>query len=104
MFKIDGNNEVTFGGDILSINVMKYVKMTLFFMAYLFLILLTHIAWQISMNYLYVDWITTIFRMINVVLWIALTPVFIGFVIIILVKGVLDWELHKLKIRGLNKR
>lgn len=101
-FVIKGNNEFTLGGDLVQINFNKYYKIGLFFLSYLLLIFITFTTWQISINFLFLNIAASIFNFLFTVLIYLLAPVFVAFVIIGLVKIVLDVKLHDLASRGLK--
>lgn len=100
---IRGDNEFQMG-KLVSINVGKYIKMGLFFLSYLFFIFVSYLAWQISTNFLWISAGSVVFRLIFITLWIALAPLFIAFVVIALVKWVIDIKLEKLAKRNLKVR
>ena len=98
---IDGRNEFDLGGRVLSINFNKYYKIGLFFLGYLFLIWSFFMAWEIS-QLLTLNWANAVFHFMFNLLWILLAPVFLVFVIISLIKWMLDLELQKLGDRNLK--
>lgn len=101
---MDDRNEFTLRGTLLKVNFNKYWKQGLYFLAYLCLIFIAFISWQISAKFLWHDFTTTIFYTTHLVLWIALLPLFIVFVIISLIKWMADLELMNLAKRNLPKR
>ena len=102
-WSIDGENKFEMGG-ILEVNFNKYIKIGLAFLSYLFLILTTFFAWQISYKFLDFDFVSSLFKTIFTALWYLLIPFFLGFMTILLIKAIADIELHNMKIRGLKPR
>ena len=100
---LKGDNEFHMG-KLISINFIKYVKMGLFFLSYLFFIFVFYLAWQISANFLWITAGSDIFRLMFIILWIILAPLFIAFVIIALVKFMADLRLEELAKRNLRTR
>ncbi len=102
-FIIDTDHEYDTGGKLIMINYNKHIKFGLFFISYLFLIFTVFFAWQISLNFLYLTWTSTILKVIHTFLWIMLFPVFFGLVILTFVKIFLDARLQELGDRGLKE-
>lgn len=100
---INGKNEFQMG-KVIKVNYAKYLKQGLFFISYLLLTFMFGMIWVISENYLNFDIGTAIFQTIFTVLWIAIFPIFIMFVIFSLIKYVLDLKLENLHKRNLSVR
>ena len=103
-FLINGKNEFSMGGDILKINFNKYLKQLLFFIAYLFFMFTTWIAWSISDKFLDLGIGSTIFYYAFIISWIFFFPILIAFTTISIISWILDLKLHKMKERGLKPR
>lgn len=103
-FTIDGKNEFSMGGDLIKVNFNKYYKGFLFLLAYLFAIFTSYLTWQVSAQFLFMDWGSVIFKTIHNILWIGFFPLMILLIIIGFVKWLADVELHKLAERGLKPR
>ena len=103
-FTIDGKNEFSMGGDLIKVNFNKYYKGFLFLLAYLFSIFTSYLTWQVSAQFLFLDWGSVIFKTIHNILWIGFFPLMIILIIIGFVKWLADVELHKLAERGLKPR
>ncbi len=100
---IDGENKFDMG-KLVKINYGKYLKQGLFFLSYLLLTFVSGMTWVISENYLDFAIGTRIFELIFTILWIAIFPVLLMFVIFSLIKWTADLKLHKLKVRNLPQR
>lgn len=103
-YSLDGKNKYTMGGDLIELNINKFFKLGLFFAGYLFMIFSSYIAWQISFQFLLLDFGTAIFKTLFTTLWIFAIPLFIFVVIMGIMKWLFDLELHKLAERGLKPR
>lgn len=101
-FKIEGKNEFDVGGGLIKINFNKYYKFALFFLSYLLLIFISFTTYQISLNFLFLTLASTIFYFIFETLYILLVPIFFIFVIVNLVKIILDSKLQDLANRHLK--
>jgi len=103
-FTIDGKNEFSMGGDLINVNFNKYYKGFLFLLAYLFAIFTSYLTWQVSAQFLLLDFGTAIFKTIFQMLLWALPLIIFLLVIIGFVKWLADVELHKLAERNLKPR
>lgn len=101
---IDGKNEFDVGGGLIKVNLNKYYKLGLFFLSYLLLIFIAFVSWQVSVNFLFLNFASTVLNIIHLILWILLGPLFILAVIIGLVKWFLDAKLITMAERGLKVR
>jgi len=98
------SNEKDSYGGILAINYKKYTKIILFFVSYLLLLWISWTAWNISQGFFFIDAGTNFFKTIFYTLLTILLPLFIGFVIFIIVVAIQDLKLEKLAKRGLSPR
>ena len=103
-FGIDGSNQVNDLGYV-QVNYKKYVKFGVFTLSYVVLVWLFFLSWKISENFLFLEFTTTFFRMITLILLGVGGPLFIGIVIFLMILGfVKDSQLEKLSKRGLKPR
>ena len=100
---INTEHEYDLGGKLITLNYNKHIKFGLFFLSYLLLIFTIFTAWQITLNFLFLAFTSTILQIIHTILWIFLFPVFIGLTILSLIKIVLDAKIHELGERGLKE-
>ena len=106
-YSIDGNNKFTIGDKgepLVELNSGKYIKLFLYLLSYLFLWMLTWISWQISLNFLLIDGLTNVIRLIFIIETIFWFPLILIIVSIGLVKHFADVNLEKTTRRGLFPR
>lgn len=101
---VDGRNEFTMGGDLVKISVGKYVKLACFLFGYFFFWLLTFFVWQTSKLFLLFASLTTILETIFILTSYLFIPFILIITILLIIKVILDAELHKLSKRGLRPR
>lgn len=99
--KMDGKNTYTMSG-LVELNHGKYLKMGLFFLSYLFLLFTFFLAYQVSTQFLFLGFASTVFEIGHTVLWIAFFPIFLVFVVLALIQWVIDIRLADLTKRGLR--
>lgn len=104
VMNIDGRNEFTMGGDLVKINYAKYLQIFMFAMAYMFLIFVNYLSWQIADKFLILDSLAVLFKILFTILWIFAIPLLIALVVFGFVKWLLDTKLHKLQLRNLKPR
>lgn len=98
---IEGSNERDDRGRVVGVNYKKYLKMGLFFLAYILLIWLSFNLWNVSENFLTLGFLTLFFKSMTYILISALTPVFLIFAIFIFVQLFVDKRFQALFERGL---
>lgn len=104
-YSLNTNNQFDFGGQLIKINLNKYLKFGLFYLSYILLIILVFFIRQVTENFLFLSFTANLFRVIFLFLVIMFFPLFlIGLVLMFLRFLLLDYELLKLKKRGLTKR
>jgi len=103
-FAIKGDNEFDVGGEILKVNMNKYIKLGLAYLSYLLFVFVIFFSWQITLNFLFLNFIADILRMFFMILMYLAFPLFLLTVVVSLMKWFLDMKLQKLAERGLPKR
>jgi len=103
-FSLNGDDTWTMGGDLVEANPNKYLKMGLYFIAYLFAITTTFIAWQMSEAFNISIIGSAIFGTLFTILWLAFIPILLLVIIVGFMKWLSDAELHRLAERGLKPR
>lgn len=104
-FNLDGKNIYDVGGEVLKVNIMKYVKFGLFFVSYLFFIFITYLCWLISDQYIgAASWFTMIFDNLHFFAWVFLFPIFFFGCILTIIKAFLDMQIYEAAKRGIPPR
>ena len=103
-FTINGDNLFTMGGDLVEVNLNKYLKMGLYFIAYLFAITTTFLAWQMADAFYISTLGSAIFGTLFTILYMMLPVILILVTIIGFVQWLADAEIHKLAERHLKPR
>lgn len=91
-------------GHIISMNKLRYVKIFMWFMAYVFLICLSFLAWNIAYGFSSVSLVANIFEFISWTLLSGLLPIFVIFIIVSVVNFITDKKLRKAILRGIPLR
>lgn len=99
-FMIDGSN-YTNDDELVITNNKKYIKMGLFFLAYILMIWLSFNLWNLSQNFLTLDFMTLYFRAIAMFLISALLPVTLIFMTLAFVWLFIDKRFQKMFERGI---
>ena len=68
------------------------------------LIFVIFVSYAITINFLYLSFFADVLWIIQTILWILLFPIFLAFVIIALIKFVLDMRFQDLMKRNLKPR
>lgn len=100
-FAVDGKNKMDMG-KLIEVNYGKYLKIFLFGIAYLLLIFVSYMSWQISVQFLEIGFMSLVFEYLHLMLWILLGPLAFAFVILLLVKWLMDLKLQDLAKRNLG--
>jgi len=99
---INDKHEYDIGGNLISVNFNKYIKMGLGFLAYLFTIIITFMAWKMSIKFLTFNFAFIIFDTIFTILWISVIIVFVALIPVTIIKVVGDMKLWDLANRNLK--
>lgn len=103
-FMINGENEFNFAGDLVKINLNKYLKVFLFFLAYIFFWGLTFVLWEVSAIFFNSADLTGILHVLFIIETILMVPAFMVIPVVLLVKHIADSQLLELTKRGLKPR
>lgn len=104
---MDGENKFTMGPEgetLLELNIGKYAKLLLYWLAYMFFWMLIWVAWQIVQKFMLSNTFSGILKVLFIFLTIFWIPLTIVIVVIGLVKHVTDSEVTRMVSRGLKPR
>lgn len=102
--RYDGKNEYDIGGNLMSLNYGKYLKMGLFWLSIVFLWISFYLGWEVSNKVLMFDFVGDLFHTFFLVLTYLLAPSFLAFVFLAIVQWTADLKLWEMSKRGLKPR